>query len=55
MLKWLPTLTPIVGLIVTALSPTVQDFWVHHAAIAAVAAFVGPIVNHWLPSPIAAK
>jgi hypothetical protein len=55
MKKLLPTLLPILGLAITAISPDVQaaisHFVSQHTALSGLFSVIGLIVNHWLPSP----
>ena len=57
MTKWLPTLAPLVLVIATALSSTVQHFiaaeTAAHPWLAVALASVLWIVNHWLTPPLA--
>ena len=57
MTKWLPTLAPLVLVLATALSSTVQNFiateTAAHPWLAVLVACTGWIVNHWLTPPIA--
>ena len=55
MKKLLPTLLPILGLAITAVSPDVQGAIAHfvaaHPALSGLFTVVSLIINHWLPSP----
>lgn len=57
MTKWLPTLAPIVLMLATALSTTVQNFiateTAAHPWLAVALTCTVWIVNHWLKPPIA--
>lgn len=55
MTKWFPSVIAFANLIAPAVSPTVMAFWSHHAALAVAVGSVAAIVNHFLPSPFAAK
>ena len=55
MTKWLPTVAPIVLLIATSLSPTIQNLIgaeaQAHPSFAVALACIVWIVNHWLTPP----
>jgi hypothetical protein len=59
MTKWLPTVLPILLVLATALSTTMQNListtTASHPWLATAAACAVWIVNHWLTPPTAAK
>jgi len=53
MTKYLPSVVPVVVALLTAITPTIQDWFTKHPTIGIATAAVYAVVAHWLPSPTA--
>ena len=52
MTKWIPVIVSVGGVVVTALSPTIQHFWASHALASTTILSTWGVVKYLLPSPI---